>query len=145
LGGCLVDDSNGYRIADLAVGMTATLSRTVTEADIARFADITGDTNPVHVDEVYAAGTLFKGRVAHGILAAGLVSAVLGTRLPGPGSVYLSQTLKFVAPVRPGDTIEARVTVKKLMPEKRRVLLATVCTVGTRVVLEGEALVMTRA
>lgn len=132
----------GYCIQDLVPGMTALYSRTVTDADIVLFAGISGDGNPVHLNEEYAATTMFKGRIAHGMLTASFISTVLGTRLPGPGCIYLSQNLKFRAPVRSGDTVHARVTVTDVEPEKRKVTLTTVCTVNRHVVLEGEALVM---
>ena len=124
---------------DLELGISASVSRTVSEADILMFAGVSGDTNPVHLDQEFAASTMFGGRIAHGMLSAGLISAVFGTRLPGPGSIYLSQTLKFKAPVKIGDTVVARVTVKELKTEKRRAVFSTVCSVGSTVVLEGEA------
>ena len=128
-----------HRFEDLELGMSASVSRTVSEADILMFAGVSGDTNPVHLDQEFAASTMFGGRIAHGTLSAGLISAVFGTRLPGPGSIYLSQTLKFKAPVKIGDTVVARVTVKELKTEKRRAVFSTVCSVGSTVVLEGEA------
>ena len=128
-----------HRFEDLELGMSASVSRTVSEADIMMFAGVSGDTNPVHLDQEFAASTMFGGRIAHGMLSAGLISAVFGTRLPGPGSIYLSQTLKFKAPVKIGDTVVARVTVKELKTEKRRAVFSTVCSVGSTVVLEGEA------
>lgn len=131
------------RFEDLAVGQAAELSKTITETDVVLFAGITGDLNPVHVDRVAAERSPFGGRIAHGMLTAGLVSAVLGTRLPGPGSIYLSQTLRFTRPVRLGDTVTARVEVLELVPARRRVRLATSCANqdGERV-LEGEAVVL---
>lgn len=138
-------ESYGYRFEDLHVGMTASVSRTVTEADILMFAGVSGDTNPVHLDAEFAASTMFGGRIAHGMLSAGLISAVFGTRLPGPGCIYLSQNLKFKAPVKIGDTVVARVTVKELKTEKRRATFSTVCTVGEAVVLDGEAEIMVPA
>ena len=99
----------GYQFEDLSIGMSASLSRTVSEADILMFAGVSGDNNPVHMDEEFAASTMFGGRIAHGMLSAGLISAVFGTRLPGPGSIYLSQNLKFKAPVRIGQTLVATV------------------------------------
>lgn len=136
------DGGDGYFIEDLEPGMSAAFGKTVTEADIVMFAGVTGDMNPVHLDQDYAANTLFKGRVAHGMLSAGFISAVLGTKLPGPGCIYLSQNLKFKAPVRIGDTVRTRATVKDVIREKNRVVLETVCTVGDTVVTEGEAVVM---
>lgn len=128
-----------HRFEDLELDMSASVSRTVSEADILMFAGVSGDTNPVHLDQEFAASTMFGGRIAHGMLSAGLISAVFGTRLPGPGSIYLSQTLKFKAPVKIGDTVVARVTVKELKTEKRRAVFSTVCSVGSTVVLDGEA------
>ena len=128
-----------HRFEDLELGISASVSRTVSEADILMFAGVSGDTNPVRLDQEFAASTMFGGRIAHGMLSAGLISAVFGTRLPGPGSIYLSQTLKFKAPVKIGDTVVARVTVKELKTEKRRAVFSTVCSVGSTVVLEGEA------
>lgn len=138
----MMREIGGHCIEDLSVGMTASFSKTITDADIVLYAGISGDTNPVHINEEYASGTMFQGRIAHGMLTAGLISAVLGTKLPGPGCIYMSQTLKFKAPVRSGDTVTARATVTDMVPEKRRVTIRTVCTVGTTVVLEGEALLM---
>jgi 3-hydroxybutyryl-CoA dehydratase len=126
----------------LVVGESAQFSKTVTDADIYLFAGITGDVNPAHIDEVYAQGTFFKTRIAHGMLSAGFVSAVIGTRLPGPGSVYLQQTLNFLAPVRIGDTITATAEVIEKLEDKKRVRLKTTCTNQEGVdVLSGEALV----
>jgi 3-hydroxybutyryl-CoA dehydratase len=136
------DDAAGYCIEDLAVGMTALYARTVTEADVVLFAGVSGDNNPVHMNELYAAQTRFKGRIVHGMLSASFVSTAIASKLPGPGSIYLSQNLKFLAPVRAGDTVEARVTITDIMPEKNRVALKTVCSVGGKVVIDGEALVM---
>lgn len=134
--------SGGYYLDDLKVGDTASFGKTVTEADIVLFAGITGDTNPVHLNQEFAEATLFKGRIAHGMLSAGFISTVLGTKLPGPGAIYLSQSLKFKAPVRPGDTVKATVTVTDIVLDRKRVTLSTVCTVGDVVVIEGEAVVM---
>ena len=135
----------GLNFEDLFVGRTASASRTVSEADILMFAGVSGDTNPVHLDEEFAASTMFGGRIAHGMLSAGLISAVFGPHLPAPGELYLSQTLKFKAPVKIGDTVVARVTIKELKNEKRRALFSTVCTVGDRVVLDGEAEILVPA
>lgn len=134
---------DGYDIEDLAPGMSASFAKTITEADIVLFAGASGDNNAVHINEEFARGTAFKGRIAHGMLTASVISAAIAGRLPGPGTVYLSQSLRFRAPVRPGDTVCAKVTVKELVPEKRRVTLTTVCTVGEKVVIDGEAVVMT--
>lgn len=128
------------RFEALEIGQSAEQSRTITETEIVLFAGITGDLNPVHVDRRAAERSRFGGRIAHGMLTAGLVSAVLGTRLPGPGCVYLSQTLRFTHPVRVGDTVTARVEVAELVPGKRRALLDTRCTnQDGDVVLEGRA------
>ena len=127
---------------DLAVGMTARMGKTVTEADILMFAAVSMDTNPVHLNAEAAAASPFKERIAHGMLSAGLISAVLGTKLPGPGTIYLGQTLSFRRPVKIGDTVTASVEVVSLDAEKKRASLRTVCTVGGKVVIEGEALVM---
>jgi 3-hydroxybutyryl-CoA dehydratase len=135
-------DEAGYCIEDLSVGMTALYARTVTEADVVLFAGISGDNNPVHMNELYAARTMFKGRIVHGMLSASFVSTAIASRLPGPGSIYLSQNLKFRAPVRAGDTVEARVTVTDIIREKNRVALKTVCMVGDKIVIDGDALVM---
>src|SRR5690606_38688843 len=126
---------------ELHVGMTAETSRTVTDADILMFAGVSGDMNPVHMDDEFAATTMFKGRIAHGFLTVSFVSSVLGTKMPGPGAVYVSQTVRFLSPVRAGDTVVSRATVIGLLPEKRRVTLDTRCIVRDKVVLEGEAVV----
>ena len=129
-------------IEDLEVGMTRYLQKQVTDRDIALFAEVSTDRNPVHLDDDYARDTIFEGRIAHGMLTAGLISAVIGEQLPGHGTVYLGQTLKFMAPVRPGDTVRAEVTVDMIDHAKRRVTLATRCLVGDTVVLKGEAVVL---
>jgi 3-hydroxybutyryl-CoA dehydratase len=130
------------RWSEMAPGAAAEFSKTVTEADVVLFAGVTGDFNPVHVDGVAAERSRFGGRIAHGMLSASFLSTVLGTKLPGPGTIYLSQTLRFTAPVRIGDTVTARAQVVEVMEAKRRVRLATTCTnqKGEKVV-EGEALV----
>ena len=139
------DRDAGYCLEDLAVGMSASFSKTLTDADIVLFSGVSGDTNPVHLDEEYAKGTMFKGRISHGMLSAGFISAVLGTKLPGPGSIYVSQALRFKAPVRPGETVTARVTVMEIIPEKCRAILQTQCLVEGKVVIDGEATVMVPA
>src|SRR6476659_6911202 len=126
---------------DLSVGMTETLSKTIASSDVVGFAQLTGDRNPIHLSEHFAAKTTFGGRIAHGLYTASLISAVLGTRLPGPGAIYISQTLNFRAPVRIGDTVDVRVLVAELMPEKFRARLACTCSVVGEVVLDAEALV----
>ena len=140
-----MNELNGYDFEDLSVGMTATFAKTITEADIVLFASVSGDNNAVHINEEFAQTTQFKGRIAHGMLSASVISAAIAGRLPGPGTIYLSQNLRFKVPVRPGDTVHAIVTIKELMPEKRRVSLTTICTVGGKVVIDGDALVMPTA
>lgn len=127
---------------DLVIGQSASLQRTVTEADVVAFAAVSGDDNPVHLDADYAATTPFKERIAHGMLSASYISALLGTRLPGPGAIYLSQSLVFKRPVKLGATVDARVEITALDESKGRVTLACVCTVDGKPVLEGEAVVM---
>ena len=129
------------RFEELEVGQAAELAKTVTEADVVLFAGVTGDFNPVHMDAVAAEASRFGGRIAHGMLSAAFISTVLGMKLPGPGTIYLSQSLRFTAPVRIGETVTARVEVAELLP-KRRVRLATMVTTrdGTTAV-EGEAVV----
>lgn len=136
-----IRELNGYTFEELKVGMTAVHSRTITDTDLRNFAGVSGDTNPMHLNEEYAKTTYFKGCIVHGFLTASLLSTVIGTKLPGPGCIYVSQTLFFKAPVRVGETIYARATVTKLVPEKRRAVLETTCTVKEKVVLEGEAVV----
>ncbi len=126
---------------DLSVGMTERLAKTVSSSDVVGFAEVTGDRNPIHLSEHFAATTPFGTRIAHGLYTASLISAVLGTRLPGPGAVYISQTLNFRAPVKIGDTVEVAVVVSELIPEKFRARLSCTCTVGGETVLDGEALV----
>jgi 3-hydroxybutyryl-CoA dehydratase len=137
-----MDERQGYSFEDLQPGMSAVFSKTVTEADLLMFAGISGDTNPIHLDEEYASKTMFEGRIAHGMLTASLVSTVLGTKLPGPGAVYVSQSIRFLAPVRIGDTVVARAQITEVVPDKKRVRLNTVCTVGDVKVLDGEAVLM---
>ena len=136
-----MNELGGYEFQDLRPGMSATFAKTITEADIVMFAGVSGDNNAIHINEEFAASTLFKGRIAHGMLSASVISAAIANKLPGPGTVYMSQSLRFRAPVRAGDTVRATVTVKEIMPEKCRVLLGTDCAVGGQVVIEGEALV----
>jgi 3-hydroxybutyryl-CoA dehydratase len=132
----------GLFLEDLSVGQSADLVRTVGEADIITFADVTGDTNPVHLDADYAATTSFGERIAHGMLSAGYISAVLGTRLPGPGAVYLSQALRFRRPVKIGDSVTARVTITEIDTAKAKVTFETVCLVNNKTVVDGEAVIM---
>jgi 3-hydroxybutyryl-CoA dehydratase len=130
---------------DLSVGQEASLSKTVTEADIGAFAEISGDKNPVHLDAQYAAGTMFKERIAHGMLSAAYISAVFGMKLPGPGAIYISQTLNFKAPVKIGDTVVALVKLAELIPEKRRARFECVCSVNGKPVVQGEAVLVVPA
>ena len=127
---------------DLHPGQTASLSKTVTEQDIIAFAEVTGDKNPVHLDAGYAAKTMFKQRIAHGMLSAGYISAVFGMELPGPGAIYVSQTLNFKGPVKIGDTVVTQVEVVELIAAKRRARFACVCSVDGKTVLDGEAVLM---
>lgn len=138
-----MNEQNGYDIEDLQVGMTATFAKTITEADIVLFAGVSGDNNAIHTNEEFASSTPFGGRIAHGFLTASVISAAIANRLPGPGTVYLGQQMRFLAPVRPGDTVSAVVTVKSINLEKARVVLETVCRVAGKVVIDGEATVMT--
>ncbi|MCX7298125.1 MAG: MaoC family dehydratase [Hyphomicrobiales bacterium] len=124
---------------DLSVGMTERLAKTVSSSDVVGFAEVTGDRNPIHLSEHFAARTPFGTRIAHGLYTASLISAVLGTRLPGPGAIYISQTLNFRAPVKIDDTVDVIVSVAELIPEKFRARLACTCSVGDEVVLDGEA------
>jgi 3-hydroxybutyryl-CoA dehydratase len=133
----------GYDIEDLEVGMTARFSKTITEADIVMFAGVSGDNNAIHINEEFALGTVFKGRIAHGMLSASVISAAIANKLPGPGTIYMSQNLRFKAPVRAGDTVHAQVIVKEIFVDKQRVLLTTECFVKEETVVEGEALVQT--
>ena len=134
------------RLEDIALGQAAEFTKTVTETDVVLFAGITGDFNPAHVNEVEAAEGMFGGRIAHGMLSAGFISTVLAMRLPGPGTIYLSQNLRFVRPVRIGDTVTARVEVAEVIAAKKRVRLATtVANHRGEQVIEGEALVMVPA
>ncbi|WIV12769.1 MaoC family dehydratase [Proteiniborus sp. MB09-C3] len=133
----------GKTISEIKLGDKAFFEKTISETDVYMYAGITGDLNPAHINEEYAKDTMFKGRIAHGMLTAGLVSAVLGMRLPGPGTIYLKQELKFTAPVRMGDTIKAEVEVSEMITEKNRIILRTTCTnQNGDIVLDGMATVM---
>ncbi len=129
-------------IEDLEIGMVRSLMKEITNRDIELFAEVSTDRNPVHLDDAYAADTIFEGRIAHGMLTAGLISAVIGEQLPGHGTVYLRQSLKFLAPVRPGDMVTAEVEVLEIDYSKRRVTLGTQCLVDGKPVLKGEAMVL---
>ena len=133
-----MNDLNGYDIEDIKVGMSVSFAKTITEADIIMFAGVSGDNNAIHINEEFARSTPFGGRIAHGMLTASVISAAIANKLPGPGTVYLSQILKFKAPVRPGDTVHAIVSVKEVIPERSRAVLDTVCRVGDTVVIDGD-------
>lgn len=133
---------HGYYFEDLQEGMEASFSKTVTESDVGQFAGVTGDFNPIHVNKEFARQTRFHDRIAHGMLTAGMISAVLGTRLPGPGAIYLSQNMRFRAPVYLGDTVTATVRVTGLDAGRSRVTVTTGCSVGGRSVIEGEAVLL---
>lgn len=133
-----MNDQNGYDIEDLQLGMTATVAKTISEADILLFSAVSTDVNAIHLNEEYAASTPFKGRIAHGMLSASLISAVLANRLPGPGTIYLGQSLTFLAPVRAGDTVHATVTVLEI-GAKGLVTLQTTCRVKDTLVIDGQA------
>ena len=129
-------------IEDIEMGMTRYVRKIITDQDIEKFAEISTDNNPVHLDDEYARDTIFEGRIAHGMLTAGLVSAVIGEQLPGHGTIYMSQNLKFLAPVRPGDLVHAEVKVIDMVIDKRRVKLDCRCEVNGKNVLVGEAMVL---
>lgn len=133
----------GKTLQELAPGQSAQVSKTISETDVYLFAGITGDLNPAHINQQYAEETRFGGRIAHGMLSAGLISAVIGMQLPGPGTIYVKQDLKFLSPVRIGDTVTATVTVKELDPDRNRAVLETICEnqAGTKLIA-GQALVM---
>jgi len=136
---------SGKTIEELYVGQKASLEKTITESDVLIFAGVTGDVNPVHLDPAYAAKTIFKERIAHGMLTASLISAVLATVLPGPGNIYISQNLEFKAPVKFGDKITAEVEIIEKITERNRIRLKTTCTNQKGiVVITGEAIVMPR-
>lgn len=134
-------ETQALHFEDLFVGMRETYSKKVKASDVVGFAELSGDRNPIHLSEHFAAKTPFGGRIAHGLYTASLISAVIGTRLPGPGAIYMSQTLRFLAPVRIGDTVDASVEVIELSEKGNRARLRCECRVGETVVLEGEALV----
>ncbi len=134
--------AQGLTLEEIEIGKSAERMHTVTEGDIQAFADVSGDHNPVHLDAAYAETTMFKGRIAHGMLSAAYISATIAGDLPGPGAVYISQSLSFRRPVRIGDTVVTRVTVTAIDAEKARVTLKTECVVEAKTVVEGEAVVM---
>ncbi len=133
---------HGYYFEDLREGMRDVYAKTVTDADVMAFAGISGDTNPIHLNHEFASETIFEGQVAHGMLTASFISTVIGTKLPGPGCIYVSQSLRFKAPVKVGDTVTATCTVTKLIPEKRLIEMDTICSVGGEVVLDGQATIL---
>ncbi|MCR9214400.1 MAG: MaoC family dehydratase [Proteobacteria bacterium] len=134
------EELHGYFLEDLSVGMSAMYAKTVTEADILMYAGVSGDTNPVHLNAEFAENTMFKERIAHGMLSASLLSTIFGTKLPGPGSIYMNQSLNFKAPVCIGDTVVAKATIKEI--NGKRVSFDCICTTGDTVVLDGEATLM---
>jgi 3-hydroxybutyryl-CoA dehydratase len=132
----------GKTIDELRIGDTAEFTKTISESDIYLFAGVTGDLNPAHINESYAQNTFFKTRIAHGMLLAGFISAVIGMKLPGPGAIYVRQELKFLAPARIGDTVTARVEVMQMQPEKNRITLRTTCTnQENTLIMDGEAMI----
>ncbi|HXC54560.1 MAG TPA: MaoC family dehydratase [Rhizomicrobium sp.] len=131
-----------YYIDDLKPGMAESFTKTVTARDVELFGEVSGDVNPVHFDEAFAAQTVFKGRIAHGVLSASYISTVLGMKMPGPGTIFMSLTTRFRAPVRIGDSVVATCTVREVVPDKRRVVFDCVCKVGDVTVVDGEAMVM---
>ncbi|CAG9238610.1 (R)-specific enoyl-CoA hydratase [Paraburkholderia tropica] len=137
-----MNDAGGFDLEDLMPGMSARFTKTLSERDVFLFASASGDRNPVHLDEEYAKQTQFGGRIAHGMLSASVISAAIASRLPGPGSIYLSQDLKFRRPVKLGETVCATVSVKEILVARRRVVLETHCEVNGFVVVEGTAVVM---
>ncbi len=137
-----MDKLHGYYFEDLEEGMHDVFAKTITDADIIVFAGISGDTNPVHLNHEFASETMFQGRIAHGMLTAAFISTVIGTKLPGPGCIYVSQTLRFKAPVKSGDTVQAHCTITKMIPEKKFIELKTQCMVNGKVVVDGEATIM---
>jgi 3-hydroxybutyryl-CoA dehydratase len=136
-----LSETQSLYFEDVSIGMSETYTKEVKASDVVGFAEISGDRNPIHLSEHFAAKTPFGGRIAHGLYTASLISAVIGTRLPGPGAIYISQSLRFLAPVRIGDTVVARVEVTELIEKGRRATLSCTCSVGETVVLEGEAVV----
>ena len=133
---------HGLYFEDLKEGMQDAYAKTITDADVITFAGISGDTNPVHLNHEFASETMFEGQVAHGMLTASFISTVIGTKLPGPGCIYVSQNLRFKAPVKVGETVTAECTVTKMIPEKRMIEMSTICSVAGKPVLEGLATVL---
>ncbi|KGK41908.1 acyl dehydratase [Nitrincola sp. A-D6] len=137
-----MQDIHGYYLEDLTVGMSDSYAKTISESDVYMFAGISGDNNPVHINEEYAKTTIFKQRIVHGMFSAALISTVAGTRLPGPGAIYIDQQIKFKAPVHIGDTAKATLTVIDIDEKRRRVKMRTDVTVGEALVATGEATFM---
>src|SRR5580704_11097861 len=134
-----------YTIDDLKPGMSESFTKTVSEHDVELFGEVSGDVNPVHFDEAFAKTTIFKGRIAHGVLSASYISTVFGMKMPGPGTIFMSLTTRFKAPVRIGDTVTATCTVREVVTDKRRVVFDCVCKAGDVTVVDGEAMVMAPA
>ena len=137
-----LDMLHGHYFEDLKEGMQDAFAKTITNSDVSTFAGISGDTNPVHLNHEFASETMFEGPVAHGMLTASFISTVIGTKLPGPGCIYVSQDLRFLAPVKVGDTVTAICTVTKMIPKKRMIEMETICSVGGEPVLEGKAMIL---
>ena len=137
-----MDKLHRYYFEDLEDGMLDVFTKTITDADIMTFAGISGDTNPIHLSHEFASQTRFKGRIAHGMLTASFISTVIGTKMPGPGCIYIKQNLRFKSPVKSGDMVTATCTITRLIPERKFVDLSTVCTVGDCVVIDGEATIL---
>tara|TARA_R110002124_G_scaffold38253_5_gene121519 strand:+ start:15622 stop:16077 length:456 start_codon:yes stop_codon:yes gene_type:complete len=137
-----LDKLHGFYFEDLEVGQSDEYSRTISESDILIFAGVSGDTNPVHLNHEFASETMFEGCIAHGLLTASYISTVIGTKMPGPGCIYVGQTLKFKGPVKAGDTVIARATIMEKIDAKKFVKIQTQCLVGDKVVLDGEATIM---
>lgn len=137
-----VDPRHGYYFEDLALGMEASHTKKITAGDIQAFADLSGDDNPVHLSEDFAAKTMFRQRIAHGILTASLLSTIIGTKLPGPGCIYVSQSLNFRAPVMIGDEVVATARITDLLDERKRAIFACSCAVGGKTVLDGQAVIL---
>ena len=133
---------HGYYFEDLEEGMEDAFAKTITDADVITFAGISGDTNPIHLNHEFASETMFECQIVHGMLTASFISTVIGTKLPGPGCIYVSQDLRFKAPVKVGDTVTATCTVTRIIPEKRMIEMETICSVGGRPVLDGRATIL---
>ena len=138
----LFNQKHGYFIEELKVNQQAFLERTITEDDIEKFSQVSGDDNPVHLSDEFAKETIFKKRVAHGFFTASLISTVIATKLPGPGSIYLNQTLKFLAPAFIGDSVKVIVKIIKIIPEKKKIELLTECFISEKKILTGEAKIL---